>query len=540
MLVVVLVVVLAVAEIASGAASSRASDAPAAAWPMAGLNLHNTRHQATEAIIGPDNVGSLVPRWVFTTGGDVSATPAVVGNAVYVPDWGGNLVKLDASTGQRIWSRRISEYTHHPGAVARVTPAVEGARLFLAGQNGAHLMALHADTGNLIWITRLDTHPAAIITQSPVVADSRVYVGVSSLEEAFALDPDYPCCTFRGSVASVDARSGAILWQTYLLPENQGRPGGYAGNAVWGSTPVVDTKRNTLYVTTGNNYDVPQAVKDCEKARQAAADPASEPTCIEPGNHVDAVVALDLATGQVKWSKPLQGYDAWTFVCLQRGPRKQNCPDPRGPDYDFGQGPMLFTAQVEGTPRELLGAGQKSGIFWALDPDTGAVVWSTVVGPGGYFGGMQWGSATDGERIYVALANSRHRPYTLVPSGMTVRGGSWGALDAATGAILWQTPDPVSLAPFPDEQGPGSAFFAIDTGPVTVANGVVYAGSMDREGHMYALDAPTGRILWTFKSGGSVNAGPAVVNGVVYWGSGYSRLRLGSSNNKLYAFEPSR
>lgn len=231
------------------------------------------------------------------------------------------------------------------------------------------------------------------------------------------------------------------------------------------------------------------------------------------------MMALDLDTGAIKWANRLQGYDAWTVACSSGGTTNPNCPDPAGPDYDFGQGPMLFTANASGTSRQLLGAGQKSGIFWALDPASGTIVWSTVVGPGGTLGGSEWGSATDGTRVYVAIANSSHQQYVL-KSGTTTTGGAWSALDAATGAILWQTADP---------QG------AIDPGAVTTANGVVYAGSLDSVGHMYAFDAARGAILWTFASGGSVNSGAAIVNGTVYWGSGYAHIQ-GTPNNKVYAF----
>jgi polyvinyl alcohol dehydrogenase (cytochrome) len=240
-----------------------------------------------------------------------------------------------------------------------------------------------------------------------------VYAGVSSQEELLAgLAPGYRCCTFRGSVVAVDARAGGIVWRTHLTPDNGGRVGGYSGVAVWGTTAVVDAPRGALYVTTGNNYDLPAEVKACEKAR--LSDP-SQPSCLAPDDHV---------------------------ACALPGPPRPKCPDPAGPDYDFAQGAMLFTAQGANGSRQLLGAGQKSGIFWALDPATGAVVWSTVVGPGGTMGGMEWGSATDGSRVYAAVANWDHKPYTLFPSGEVTRGGAWSALDAATGAILWQTATP--------------------------------------------------------------------------------------------------
>ncbi|GAC1350908.1 MAG: hypothetical protein NVSMB27_37960 [Ktedonobacteraceae bacterium] len=372
-------------------------------------------------------------------------------------------------------------------------------------------MAVNADTGSLIWITQLDSHPVARITQSPIVYGNTVYVGVSSQEETLAKDPTYPCCTFRGSVVALNATTGTIVWQTYTVPDNGGQAGGYSGGAVWGSTPVVDSTRNALYITTGNNYSVPASVSTCITNGGGSS-------CYAHDNYFDAILALDLSTGEVKWSTGVQAYDAWNAACNLR---TVNCPTPFGPDYDFGAGPNLFTTvDAHGQTRTLLGAGQKSGIYWTLDPDTGQIVWATQVGPGGGVGGIQWGTATDGNRIYVAIGNKENHQYTLVPSGQTATAGSWSALDAATGKILWQTADPLG---------------AIDTAAVTVANGVLYAGSMDSAGHMYALDTTSGHILWNFASGGSVNAGAAIVDGVVYWGSGYKRGGF-TTNNKFYAF----
>jgi polyvinyl alcohol dehydrogenase (cytochrome) len=168
----------------------------------------------------------------------------------------------------------------------------------------------------------------------------------------------------------------------------------------------------------------------------------------------------------------------------------------------------------------IVGFGQKSGIYWALNPDNGNIVWSTPVGPGSSLGGIEWGTASDGHRIYVAIGNRNHLPYTLVPSGLRITWGSWSALDVATGNILWQTADPTAGA--------------TDTGSVSVANGIMYAGS--NSGQMYALDTRTGQILWNFASGGSVIDGPSIVDGVLYWGSGYRNIPPGIGNNKVYAF----
>jgi polyvinyl alcohol dehydrogenase (cytochrome) len=228
------------------------------------------------------------------------------------------------------------------------------------------------------------------------------------------------------------------------------------------------------------------------------------------------VMALDLKTGAIKWASVAIPSDSFNASCIIPG-NPSNCPQPAGPDYDFGQGPALFTVHPKGSgkPVDLLGAGQKSGQYWAFNPDNGAVVWVTQVGPGGTLGGLEWGSATDGTRIYVAITNNEHKPWSMGNAG------GWSALDPATGAILWQTADPTG---------------GIDPGAVSVANGVVYGCSLDAQGHMYGFDAATGGILWNFASGGSCNSGAAISNGVVYWGSGYSNFGLGTPNNTFYAF----
>ena len=495
-------------------------------WLVAGQNLSNTRHQRDETKINPANVEHLSVKWVFTTGGDVSATPAVDENAVYVPDWGGSLFKIDRESGSEIWSRRISEYTGIPDDLSRATPAVYGDKLIFGNQvGGAHLMAVSKESGDLIWVKRVDDHEASFITQSPVVHDNRVYVGVSSGEWVLAADDEYPCCTFRGSVLALDSDNGEILWKTYTAPLVNDFPG-YSGSPVWGSTPVVDTKRNLLYITTGNNYTVPEEVLECvEEAKQQGNDPR---ICYDINNLFDSIIALALDTGSIVWGRPMLPFDAWTLACLTGG---TNCQSSEGLDFDFGQGAILFTVtDSEGSSIELLGAGQKSGKYWALNPDNGEVVWATQVGPGGIGGGHQWGSATDGERIYTAIANSGREEWELIQNGERTgkftEGGFWSALDAATGTILWQTPDPN---------------VARDQGAVTTANGVVFAGSLAREpddSTFFALDAVSGDILWEFASGGSVNAGAAVADGTVYWGSGYGRIAaLGTGNDKLYAFE---
>jgi polyvinyl alcohol dehydrogenase (cytochrome) len=378
------------------------------------------------------------------------------------------------------------------------------------------MLAFDKNTGALRWATQLDAHPAALVTQSATIHDGKVYVGTSSFEEAYAgFIPGYPCCSFRGSMLALDLATGAVLWKTIMVPP------GYSGGAIWGSAPAVDTRRGQVYIATGNNYAIPPAVLACVAA--AGANEEAVKACIAADNHFDAIMALDMTTGAIRWSTRALPYDTWTVACIPFLGDGTACPEPAGPDYDFGQAPALFTApaSVKGPSRQLVGAGQKSGRYWALDPDTGAVQWSTQAGPGGTGGGLQWGSAVDGRRIYTANANSDRRNW-MMPNGITVQSGVWSALDAATGALLWQTADPRN----------GST-----SGPVSTANGVVFGCSLESLGTMYAMNAATGAVLWQFNSGGSCLSGAAISNGEVFWGSGYANLGFGGPNNKLYAFK---
>jgi polyvinyl alcohol dehydrogenase (cytochrome) len=390
---------------------------------------------------------------------------------------------------------------------------------YVSGAATGWLLAISASTGTLVWKTQpVTSNPFPVITGSPVVVNGVVFVGMTSNEEfvAAAGSSYYPCCSVSGSVVALNAATGAKIWETNTVPA------GYSGGAVWGSNPVVDVARNIVYVGTGNNYSVPTdpAYVSCISGGGTRA------SCQSPNDHADSILALDMSTGAIRWATRLEtwgqygvtdGSDFWNVDCFVT---KTNCPSNPGPDYDFGSSPNKITYQTAGGPKTIIGAGQKSGIYYALDPDTGAELWHTQVGPGSSLGGIEWGSASDGQRIYVAIANLYGIPYAYGNAG------SWAALDPATGTILWQKADPNG---------------AVDIGPIAAANGVVYAGSMAGSATaptMFALDAATGNTLWSFASGASVNAGATIVNGVVYWGSGYAHLGIPgyTGNNKFYAF----
>jgi polyvinyl alcohol dehydrogenase (cytochrome) len=355
------------------ALSCHAMQTLAADWPCSGRDIHNTRNAADEHIVDSSRVAELLPHWSVTTDGNVSATPAVVDGLVYAPDFGGSLWAVDAATGKVIWKNAISSYTGVTGDVSRTTPAYwRGALIMGEGTQtvstleGAFIFALDAKSGQPKWRTKVEADPVAIITSAPIVDGGVVYVGTSSKAETL----NRPT-TFRGSVLALNADKGALLWRTYLTKE------GYTGAAVWGSTPAVDHDTGLVYVATGNNYSAPEGI--CTTPGRANCTPSP------PDNYVDSVVALDMKTGRIAWAAHTLPDDVST-----------NFDHVDGPDYDFAQGPSLFATEVDGRPTTLVGVGQKSGVYWALDPATGRVVWKTEVGPGSRLGGMMWGSATDG------------------------------------------------------------------------------------------------------------------------------------------------
>ncbi|MFC4908308.1 PQQ-binding-like beta-propeller repeat protein [Actinomadura gamaensis] len=502
--------VLALAQAPSGlAASSGVPYVPD--WTAAGQNIGNTRYAAAEALISPANAGRLRPRWTATLGGNVVSTPTVSLGTVFVPDYGGNLTALDALTGAVRWQRPVSYYSGVAGDVSRTSPAATPTSVIFGdgvssvpGTGGARVMAADRFTGVRRWSTIIDADPAAIVTTSPVVDGNTVYVGTASRLEFGDPSP----VRFRGAVVALNATTGAVLWRRYTAPT------GYTGNSVWGSSFAVDHLNGSLYVATGNNYTVPDGV--CTRPGQDGCTPAAA------DDYTDSVLSLDLGTGAVKWAFRTLDADVGTEDC-----------DECGPDFDFAQAPSLFDVTVNGTVRHVVGVGQKSGLYWALDPATGHQYWHTQVGPGSDLGGMEWGSATDGTRIYVGIGNAEHEPYQITGADgttTTVTGGSWAALDPATGAKLWQVADP---------------YGTLDIGFVSAANGVVYTGGIAGAADtMFALNARDGSILWRFHSGGAVVGGAAIVNGTVYWGSGYwfgacSDGGYGcAQNNKLYAFSP--
>lgn len=479
----------------------------------------NTRFvPAPLARLAADQVPRLTLKWAFGFDGDIAAfaQPTVIGNQVFVGSAGGVVYALRADTGCIQWTFQAAG----PIRAAIVAAPTGRSHVLLFGDLSGWFYGLDAATGRQLWRVRPEEHEAVRLSAPAVVHDGLALVTVASWEESRSLNPQYPCCTFRGSVTALRIRDGSVAWKTYTIPQSAERTGtasdgtqrlGPSGVAIW-SSPTLDVKRRRLYVTTGNNYMPP-------------ATPSS-----------DAVLALDLGTGRVVWSKQLLPDDVYNSACSTT-PKGPMCPEGAGPDYDFGSPAVL----VGTGGRDLLLAGQKAGIVWALDPDKdGAVVWQARVGQGGINGGVQWGMAADADHVYAAVSDVvAKRTATARILDPTV-GGGLTALRIADGSRAWYATPPPCPASRPVCSPAQSA-------ALTAIPGVVFSGSLD--GHLRAFSTKDGRVIWDVDtardyetvngvkaSGGAIDGpGPVVVGGRVFINSGYMRFG-GMPGNVLLAF----
>jgi polyvinyl alcohol dehydrogenase (cytochrome) len=467
---------------------------------------------ASAETITPANVGKLHPIWSVAMQGASRGMPVTDGHSLFAANTTGYLYRINRKTGEIVWQIELAAKLDIAGAAAAKIVALTDRAIIFGLHGKPVVVALDKESGALLWKTVVDEHKGAVISQTPAIEGNRLFIGVSGLgEEVAATIPPYDCCSFRGSVLALDVATGKILWKHYTVPPN------FAGGSVWSSLPLIDAKRHSLYITTGNAFRAPPEVQSCVEANKA--DPAKLPSCYPDDVWYDSILSLDPDTGAVKWGFRAEQADIFTGACLVK--LGGYCGG--GEDYDFGNGALMWRA----SGKDFVGAGQKSGTFWALDPDTGKPVWQTKVGPGGPTGGIEYGSAVDGKRVYVAEGNTKqvaHDPatYTL-PSGQTINYGSYAALDAATGRIIWQVPDPAGAKNF-DNGKPCSrdsprenCVGAFPKGAMTVANGVVYGCSTAPNGPFYAFDAATGKVLWTFEGGVGCDTKATMIEHTLYW-----------------------
>jgi polyvinyl alcohol dehydrogenase (cytochrome) len=490
---------------------------PAPAWNGWGPDLSNTRYTTTGGIT-LNQVGKLKLKWAYGFEGDVSAfgAPTVLGRTLFVGSAGGAVQALSTDTGCVRWFYQAS------GPVRSALVAVPNGKthvLVFTDLTG-WAYGLEAETGRLLWKKKPELHESTRLTGSAAVWNGMVFIPAASWEETRSGNPEYRCCTFRGSVTALRAKDGTEVWKTYTIREKpkelEKSPGnigtwGPSGAGVWGS-PTLDAKRGILYITTGDNFSSP------------------------PTDMSDSVLALDPKNGRILWSRQVTPGDVFSGACTGG-----QCP---GPDYDFGSSVLL-----EKLPNghDVLLAGQKSGVVYALDPDRkGEILWQTRVGKGGTNGGVQWGMASDGQNVYAAVSDLVRKapPGTVIQVGLPpdpTQGGGLTALRIASGEKVWYAAPPPC--------GSKTVCSPAQPAAVTAIPGVVFSGSVD--GHLRAFTTEDGRVLWDFDTardyqtangirgkGGSLDgAGPVIAGGMVFVNSGYAR-NGGIAGNVLLAFAP--
>jgi len=478
-------------------------------WTSWGVGVTNTRFQPPDqAKLSAEQIPQLKLRWAFGFPDATSAwsQPTVFGGRLFIGSHNGTVYSLDARTGCIHWT--YSAKSSVRSALVIGPKADKGGYVAYFGDTNAFVYAVDAESGKELWVRKIEEHRMARATGSPTLFKDRLYVGVSSFEETQGNNPIYECCTFRGSLSALDTKTGAFVWKTYLVPKPYPQGKNAAGTTLWGpsgagiwSSPTIDTKRGLVYATTGNTYTPPQLATS------------------------DAVIAFDLKSGKIKWTKQVTPKDVFGGWCRQ-GSTDPNCPEV-GPDFDFGNSPILTRAGG----RDLIVIGQKSGVGWALDPDKeGAVIWQYRAGQGTSLGGMEWGSAVDDQNAYFPNSD------ILLPNP-----GGLHAVQLTTGERVWYAQPP------PPKCGSGRGCNAAQTAAVTVIQGVVFSGSND--GVLRAYSTKDGSIIWEYDTnrefptlngvparGASMHsAGATVVNGMLYVNSGYGDHN-GRPGNVLLAF----
>ena len=494
------------------APASRCAGAPsrngATAW-NGWADAANTRFISAKAAgLNRATVSQLKLKWAFGFPGVTSAfgTPTVADGRIYVGAADGAVYSLDARTGCVYW-------TYAAVAGVRVAPVIGNASIYLGDLRG-NVYALNASTGALLWKVHAEEHPLGVITGSLKLDANRLYVPVSGRDESIAaINPSYECCTFRGSVVALDASTGRRVWIAYTVPDTPQVTGANAkGTKTWGpsgavpwSSPTLDLRKRVLYVGTGVNYSNP------------------------PTETSDALLALDMDSGRLLWSRQFTTKDSYNFACGAQD--KTNCPKDPFIDADFGNSGILRSLA---NGKRILVISDKGGTVYGVDPDQqGKILWKQKIAAGGVNGGTMWGGASDENGVaYIGVSD--------FTAGKPEVGGGLVALELATGEKLWTTPapKPTCLAI------PGCS--SAQPAPVTVIPGVAFLGSWD--GHIRAYETAKGAIIWDFDTarefesvngvkahGGSINSmAPVVAGGSLYITSGYSGAAM--PGNVLLAF----
>jgi polyvinyl alcohol dehydrogenase (cytochrome) len=431
------------------------------AWNGWSPDKQNTR-MAASTTINAANTPKLKVKWAFAYQGGRYGQPTVVGNRVFVTSSSGQVYALDKQTGCVAWAYKARGPVRVTVSIGKNPKAASGWAAYFGDMNRIQV-AVDANSGKELWNVSIDAGPRGILTGAPTLWGDTLYVPLSSFEEGVAGLAAYECCKQRGAVAALDIATGRIKWKSYSIPTapapfKKNAVGtqmyGPAGGAIW-SSPTIDPKRGVLYVATGDSYT------DVEET------------------YSDAVEAMDLKTGKIKWAHQMTALDHFLVGCPPQRPGA-NCPTPNGPDFDFGSSPIL--KHLPGG-KDILLAGQKSGGVYGLDPEDGKIVWQLRIGKGSALGGVEWGMAADDANLYVGVAD-RGMP-TL------------SALRLTDGALIWRhrAPEPAKCS------FTGGRCTNGYSGPPSLANGVLFG--VNQDGHVRAFEAKTGALLWDYDTAGT-------------------------------------
>ncbi len=473
-----------------------------------GMGLGNQRYYNHQDLkLNADNVSNLKLDWVFAFPNSSRARvqPTIAGNTLFTASQTGTIYALDRHTGCTRWTYQANSEVRSALVIGRDSTG-KANRLYF-GDFFAHVYAIDLDSQKLLWKKKIDDHDNATITGTLSLYKDRLYIPVSSTEVASAADENYSCCSFRGSMVALDVNDGTKIWKSYTIDDVPTQTGvnsegvpiiGPSGAPIW-TAVTIDTARGCLYIGSGENYTQPAT------------------------NTSDAIISFDLATGQKRWIRQTMPKDVWNAACVTLTSRA-NCPENNGPDADFGAPPILVN--YNGT--DILLAGQKSGHVYALDPeDDGRILWTQLVGRGGFMGGIHWGMATDGKTLYVPI-NDRGL-YDLNPDKPKSPG--LHAVDISDGSILWSTIEEDRCGTF-ELRGCGPGLSAA----ITLTPEVVFGGTLD--GWMKAYAKEDGKELWAFDTkrdyeavngvrafGGAIDSdGPVIVENQLFVSSGYAKF----------------
>lgn len=463
-------------------------------------------------------VANLELAWAFALPGvtQMRTVPAIFGDSLIYAGQSSQVLSLNKNTGCIQWLVE-TEFPIRGGVI--VSEASEQPRIAFTGDGRSNVYAINTRSGKLLWQTNVAQHQESSITAAPAIYQNTLFIALSSGEAIASADPNYPCCTSSGELVALDTTSGKIKWryktikqQPKAVGKNRVGTSIYApsGAPVW-ATPTVDAARETVYIGVGQNYTRPST------------------------DTSDAIIAIDINTGQEKWRFQATKYDAWNIDCYNQNPA--NCPTPTGPDFDFGMAPIIHKTQSH----DWLLAGQKSGTVWVLNPENGSVVWHRQIAKGTARGGIHWGMSADANTLYAPVGD--HGPIMFDQFPKLDRAPGLYALDIETGNLRWQQP-------FPNDSCTNkTGCVAANSGATTSIEGVVFATGLD--GFIRAYATQNGQLLWQFDShkpfdtingiegaGGAIDSvRPIVADGMLYLNSGYGFAGQ-MPGNVLLAFKP--